>query len=101
MYFVTETPQSKILVVTPDCRKYFTVDGRLVEFSSKGIAVLDKNAKIAVCKLSHFVQHQIRLVKTRQSLHCDATIERYGLGQPIGVDEEEILLASLETLELL
>lgn len=99
MFSVTELDNSKVLVVNKACRKYFTSEGQLIKLNSDGIAILDKSAKIAVNKLSHFAYQQILLAKNRQILHTDATIEKYQLGEKIGLDMEEILLASLETEE--
>ena len=101
MYSVTETPDSKILFVMANCRKKFVSDGKLVKLNTNGIAVLDKDAKIGVCKVLPFVMHQIRMTKNKQLLHHNSVIVNYGLGEQIPFDEEELLLASLEVLETL
>lgn len=99
MFSILDLPNGRALMKLPACKKVFTSEGKLVKFSPEGNALLPKESKIAVCKVLPYELHNIRMAKTRQSLHYDAIIERYGLGQHIGVDEEEILLASLEVLE--
>ena len=90
---------SKVLFAHKASKRYFTSEGKLIKLSSDGVAILPKEAKIAVCKLNHFVFQQVLLAKNRQILHTDATIEKYGLGEQIGLDMEELLLASLDTVE--
>lgn len=99
MYSITELDNSKVLFAHKASKKYFTSEGKLIKLDTNGIAILPKDAKIAVCKLSHFVYQQVLMAKNRQILHTDAIIEKYGLGEHIGLDEEELLLASLEVLE--
>lgn len=102
MYSVTETPVNKVLFVQKTCRKYFVSGGKLVKLDSNGIAVLDKDAKIGVCKFNHWENHRVRMVKNRQVLSDNAIITEKELSGNIAeILEEEILLASLEVLETL
>lgn len=101
MYSILDTEKGRLLLKLPACRKTFTVDGKLVKFPKSGMVLFPSDTKISVCKVLPYELHNIRMAKNRQSLHYDAIIEKYGLGQHIGIDEEEILLASLEVLEVL
>lgn len=101
MYSVLDVEDGRILLKMKGCRKVFTAGGKLVKFNTEGMVKLPKDTKIGVCKVNHWEMHTIRMTASRRSLHHDAVAERYNLGQPIGVDEEEILLASLEVLETL
>ena len=101
MYSIMDIDDGRILLKMKGCRKVFTAGGKLVKFNSEGMVKLPKDTKVGVCKVNHQEQHSIRMTVNRRSLHHDAMAERYNLGEPMGVDEEEILLASLEVLETL
>ena len=64
MYSVTTLDNSKVLFAHKASRKYFTSEGKLIKLDSNGIAVLPKDAKIAACKLSHFVYQQVLLARS-------------------------------------
>ena len=101
MYSVLDVEDGRILLKMKGCRKVFTAGGKLVKFNTEGMVKLPKDTKIGVCKVNAWEMHSIRMTVNRRSLHFDAIAERYDLGEPMGVDEEEILLASLEVLETL
>ena len=101
MYSVLDVEDGRILLKMSGCRKLFTAGGKLVKFPKSGMVKLPKDTKIGVCKVNHWELHNIRMTVNRRSLHFDAMAEKYNLGEPMGVDEEEILLASLEVLETL
>ena len=101
MYSGLDGEDGRILWNMKGCRKVFTAGGKLVKFNTEGMVKLPKDTKIGVCKVNAWEMHNIRMTVNRRSLHFDAMAERYNLGEPMGVDEEEILLASLEVLETL
>ena len=100
-YAVRTVNEKKFLITKPNCRKIFTINGKIVKPDGDGIIETTADTKIGVCKVNHWEMHTIRMTVNRRSLHYDAMAERYNLGEPLGVDEEEILLASLEVLETL
>lgn|SRR5574344_1009520 len=100
-YAVRTVNKKKFLLTKPNCRKVFTINGRIVKPDADGIIETSEDTKIGVCKVNHWDLHNIRMTVNRRSLHHDAMAERYNLGEPMGVDEEEILMASLEVLETL
>jgi len=66
------------------------------------MAELDKDAVISVTRVNHWEMHNNRMVKTRQVLRDNATITEKDLtGSLAETLEEEILLASLEVIEVL
>lgn len=101
MYSILDVEDGRILLKLSGCRKVFTAGGKLVKFNTEGMVKLPKDTKVGVCKVNQWEMHSIRMTVNRRSLHHDAMAERYNLGEPMGVDEEEILLASLEVLETL
>lgn len=102
MYSVMETPNGRALLKLPQCRNTFTAGGKLVKFGKDGMVLLPKNTKVAVCKILHWEMQAIRMTKNKQMLYHNSNIAKYELsGDNITIDEEEILLASLEVLETL
>lgn len=101
MFVVSETPVGRVLTKVTESRKVVTVDGEIKWFGKKKSMLLPLESKIAICKVNHWEQHNIRMTVNKRSLYYDAMAERYNLGEPMGVDEEEILLASLEVLKTL
>ena len=101
MYSILDVDDGRILLKMAGCREIFMAGGKLVKFGKNGMVKLPKDTKVSICKVNHWEMHTIRMTVNRRSLHFDAMAERYNLGEPMGVDEEEILLASLEVLETL
>jgi len=99
MYSVIDTENGRGLIKLKTCTKKFTTNGKLVKFSSSGMVLLPVGSMISVCKTLPWVFHHIRMAKSKQSLHYNAIIEKYDLGEYIDADEEEMLLASLEVIE--
>ncbi len=101
MYSIIDTENGRLMLKLPTCKKVFTSEGKIVKFGKNGMVLLPKESKIAVCKILPFVYHQVRMAKNKQLLHYNSVIVNYELGQEIPFDEEELLLASLEVVEVL
>lgn len=101
MYSVVDFGDIRILQKDQNCAKKFVAGGRLVKFNKTGIAYLPKGVKISVCKILYHEFHKIIMAKNRQLLYHNSTIERHQLGEHIPFDTEEVLLSSLEVVEVL
>lgn len=101
MYSVIDYNDTRILRVMQGCSKKFTVGGSLVKLDKNGLAFFPSDNKIAVCKVKHHTFHKIFMAKNKQLQYHNSTILQHELGETIPLDMEEILLASLEVVEVL
>ena len=101
MYAITILENNKILQVLQPCSNKFLVNGKFVKIPKSGIVVFDRNAKIVVGKILHHEFHKIQMAKNRQLLYHNSTITQYKLGKTLELAENEILLASIEVVEIL
>lgn len=111
MYSTTVYDDKKVLFVDKDCKKVFVSHGKIVKPSSSGVAILQKDDKIAVCKLASHELHRQRLLQNRivGSLN-NCIFERKNKLQAFGIDkdidyistqDDENILASLDILEVI
>lgn len=101
MYTIIDHNDKRILRVWKQCKKIFVVHGEIVKIPKSGIVVFDKDTEICVCKMLHFVKHQIDMATNRSILHHNAIMETYNIGKQIEISEKEKILASLEVTEKL
>lgn len=101
MYAITILENKKILQVLQPCTNKFLVKGKFVKIPKSGIVVFDKNTKIVVGKILHHEFHKIQMAKNRQLLYHNSTICQYKLGKKLVLAENQILLASIEVVEIL
>jgi hypothetical protein len=100
MYSIIDTPDFRILSVELPTNKKFTTGGEIVKLDKNGLAFIPLGDVVSVNKVLHFQMSSIRSIKYRQQLHNNAGITKFELqGGTIEVDEEEILLSSLEQIE--
>jgi hypothetical protein len=100
MYAIIDYENIRILRVFKQNTKMFTVNGEIVKVPKSGLVYFPAGTTINVCKMLHFVKHQIDTATNKSILHNNAIIEKYGLSCPsIEIDENEKILASLELTE--
>ena len=102
MYSITEFEGGRILSKLPQCRNIFTSGGKLIEFGKKKSVILPKDTVVSVNRVLHWELKTIRQTKDIQALHHNANIQKYNLsGGNIVVHDEEVLLSSLEVIEVI
>lgn len=101
MFIVSETPVGRVLTKVKECRKIVTVNGEIQRFGKKKSILLPLESKIAICKVNHWEMQNIRMTKNRINMRDNSNIVEYELGEQFTLDEERILLSSLEVLEIL
>ena len=63
--------------------------------------LLPLESKIAICKVNHWEMHNVRMACEIKKMQKNSTIETHDMGDYIDFTEENILLSSLEVLEIL
>lgn len=101
MFIVSETPVGRVLTKVKECRKVVKVNGEIVQFGKKKSVLLPLESKIAICKVNHWEMHNVRMACEIQKMQKNSTIETHQMGDYIDFTEENILLSSLEELEIL
>lgn len=99
MYSIVDYGNKKILQKDKNEKKFFVVNGEIVKFPKSGIVYFPAGTTINVCKMLHFVKHNIDMATNRSILHHNAILEKYKIGKQIEIDENEKILASLELVE--
>lgn len=101
MYTIIDYKDKRILRKDKYETKYFIVNNEIVKFPKSGIVYFPVGTQITVSKMLHFVRHQIEMATNKSSLHHNAIIEKYGVGNRYEIDETEKIMASLEVVEIL
>lgn len=101
MYTIIDYNDKRILRVWKQCKKIFVVNGEIVKIPKSGIVVFDKGTEICVCKMLHFVKHQIDMATNKSMLHHNAVMASYNIGKQYEISETEKIMASLEVTEKL
>lgn len=94
-----EISKKRILRKDKHETKIFVVNGEIVKFPKSGIVYFPLDTTINVCKMLHFVKHQIDMAINRSTLHHNAIMQVYGIGKHMEIDENAKILASLELIE--
>lgn len=91
----------KTLLVDKRCSNKFLVDGELVKIPKSGVVVFPKNTEIAVGKILHHIFHKVQMAKSKQLLYHNSTILQHDMGATLTLAEKEILLCSIEIVEII